>query len=82
MTWSDKPTELQIGTIYSWFHWIMPQNEAHDAMEWLEDNATRRAVSAEMGRLRELKIRHLLDRGNCFKSPIWCGYKGAEVVNE
>lgn len=75
MSWSDEPTESQLGTIYSWFHWIMDNEQAYKAVVWLEKTATRRDVSIEMKRLRDLKQKRLLDAKNCFESEIWEGFE-------
>lgn len=74
MTWSDEPTHLQLGTIYSWFRWEMSLDKAQEAVSWLEQNATRREVSYEMRRLKELKDKKLLSEAKCFESDIWEGF--------
>ena len=75
MGWSDEPSELQLGTIYSWLKWEMSNNKARKAVAWLQNNATRRDVSYEMKRLKDLKQKRLLDASNCFKSEIWEGFE-------
>lgn len=74
MAWNDEPTEMQLGTIYSWLKWHMPWEKASAAVSWLEKSATRRDVSYEMTRLRALKEKRLLDGKNCFQSDIWEGF--------
>jgi len=71
MAWSDEPTEAQLGTIYSWFKWEMSNEKAAAAIEYLENTATRRDVSFEMRRLKNLKEKRLLDASKCFESEIW-----------
>ena len=75
MAWSDEPTEAQLGTIFSWFHWIMDNDKAYEAVMWLQKTATRRDVSYEMKRLRALTQKRLLDGNNCVESEIWEGFK-------
>jgi hypothetical protein len=70
-----KPTEMQLGTIYSWLRWIVPKDEAKAAVSWLEKTATRRAVSDEMTRLKSLKDKRLLDAPKCFTGEIWEGFE-------
>ena len=70
-----KPTEMQLGTIYSWLRWIVPRDEAKAAVSWLEKTATRREVSAEMTRLKSLKDKRLLDAPKCFTGKIWEGFE-------
>lgn len=74
MAWNDEPTEMQLGTIYSWLKWHMSWEKASAAVSWLEKTATRREVSYEMTRLRALKEKRLLDGNNCFQSDIWEGF--------
>lgn len=75
MSWSDEPTEMQLGTLYSWLRWHMTNEEAKEAVEFLENTATRREVSYEMKRLKALKDKRLLDGNNCFESEIWEGFR-------
>lgn len=75
MAWSDEPTEAQLGTIFSWIKWEMSNEKAMEAVKWLEKTATRREVSFEMKRLRDLKAKRLLDGKKCFESEIWEGFK-------
>ncbi len=74
MAWSDEPTEPQLEAIYRLIRWNMPNAEAIRACNWLKDNTTRRDVSYEMKRLRELYINHKLTRNRCFEGEIWEGY--------
>lgn len=74
MAWSDEPTYGQIETIFSWLLPKLGREEAHDAVKWLEKTATRRDVSLEMNRLKELKDKGLLDASKCFTSEIWEGF--------
>ena len=75
MVWSDKPTDAQLYRVYSWIRWEMTNEQAQKAIAWLEETATRRDVSLEMTRLKELKEKRLLDGKNCFESQIWEGFK-------
>lgn len=78
MAWRDKPTEIQLGTIFSWIRWEVSNEEARRAVAWLENNADRGAVSKEMTRLKALKDKRLLDASKCFQSEIWEGFGGKE----
>lgn len=75
MAWSDEPTDAQIGSIYHLIRWKMPNAEAIAALDWLKANTTRREVSYELKRIRELYMSHRLTRDNCFDSEIWEGFK-------
>lgn len=74
MAWSDEPTDMQLGTIFSWLSWKVDRITAQEAVKWLQNTATRRDVSAEMNRLRDLRQRNLLDASNCFLGEIWEGF--------
>ena len=71
MAWSDEPTEMQLGTIYSWIRWYMTNEEAGRAVAYLEEIATRRDVSNEIKRLKDLKTRQKLTLDEIFKGAIW-----------
>lgn len=74
MAWSDEPTDAQMSAIFMLIRWSIPTETAQDAVKWLAEHATRRDVSNEMKRLRELNIRHNLNASNCFESEIWEGF--------
>lgn len=82
MAWIDKPTKAQINALYSWFRWKMPTAEAKDALDWLEQNATRRQVSDEMKRVRELYLTRSLNRDDCFRGEVWREYFNSKVGKE
>ena len=75
MAWSDEPTQAQLSGIYRLIEWTVPKDTLLAAMEYLEETATRREVSNEMGRLRSLYIDHKLDKDNVFRSKVWEGFK-------
>lgn len=74
MSWLDKPTDAQINTLWRWFQWEMPRAEAKDALDWLKQNATRKQVSEEMTRVRNLLHDKKLNREQCFSGEIWADY--------
>ena len=80
MAWSDEPTSAQLAAIGNLIRWTVPSNIETLALDYLEITQTRREVSDEMKRLRELYINHKLSKDNVFSSPIWDGfnYKGVE----
>ena len=75
MAWSDEPTQAQLSGVYRLIEWTVPKETILEALEYLEEKATRREVSDEMGRLRSLYIDHKLDKSNVFASEIWEGFK-------
>lgn len=75
MAWSDKPTQAQLSGVYRLIEWTVPKDTLLAALEHLKETATRREVSDEMGRLRNLYIDHKLDKSNVFASSIWEGFK-------
>lgn len=74
MAWSDEPTDMQLGTIFSWLSWKLDRQTAQEAVAWLQNTATRRDVSTEMGRLKNLREKNALNASNCFESEIWEGF--------
>ena len=74
MAWEDKPTEAQRNALWYWYKWELPSAEASDALKWLKENATRKQVSEEMGRVRELHANKRLNREECFKGEVWSEY--------
>ena len=82
MAWTDKPTEAQINALWYWFKWAMPTAEAKDALDWLENNATRKQVSDEMGRIRDLRKSQSLTRKECFGGKIWEEYFNSKIKEE
>lgn len=79
MAWIDSPTKAQINAMWHWFNWEMPRTEAKDALDWLEKNATRKQVSDELGRLRELSLAHNLNREQCFSGDVWKEYFNSKI---
>ena len=75
MAWSDEPTEAQLAAIRHLIKWKLPSAEIMRASDWLEKHATRREVSYEMGRLRNLYIDRKLTKDNVFESEIWEGFE-------
>lgn len=75
MAYDNRPTEAQIGTLFSWIRWEMPNAQASMAVKWLQNNATRREVSAEMARIKALKDKRALNAENCFEGAIWKNYQ-------
>lgn len=74
MAWSDEPTDAQVGALYHFIRWKMPDAEAIRACEWLRENTTRREVSYELNRVRRLYLDHKLTLDRCFEGDIWEGY--------
>ena len=77
MAWSDKPTDAQLMWIYDWIRIDARcgSDKASQAMNYLKNNATRKQVSDEMGRIRDLVNRRMIDGKNCFESKIWDGFE-------
>ena len=74
MAWTDKPTESQLISILDWIKRAMPYSKAVAAVDYLRQNANRREVSDEMGRIRRLELNKNLDEQSCFNSSIWNGF--------
>lgn len=74
MAWTDEPSDKQINALLNLIRWEIHLDEIKGIEEYLKTNATRREVSEELGRLRDLKMNRKLNRDNAFGSEIWKNY--------
>ena len=74
MAWSDEPTLDQLAAVGRLIQWQVDNPTQVLAMQWLKNHATRREVSFELKRLRDLYIDHKLNKDNVFASDIWEGF--------
>lgn len=75
MAWTDKASDAQIG---SWCHmvrWCLPSNIIDNAANFAREHFTKKDMSAELGRVRELTINRSLGEHNCLDSEIWKEFK-------
>lgn len=75
MVWSDEPTPVQLGALGRLIHWQVDAYTEERAIRFLEKYATRRDVSTEMARLRNLYLAKKLTKDTVFDSPIWEGFE-------
>ena len=75
MTWSDEPTNAQLSALYNMIKWKATGDSATKAVQWLAEKATRREVSYELKRVRELYQEHALNASTCFVGEIWEGFE-------
>jgi len=75
MAWTDKPSDAQMNMLWYWGKWNISNDRLRPALKWLEQNATKKEVSEEMSRVRELYKKHRLDKETFFDSPVWSDYK-------
>lgn len=75
MAWTDEPSDAQINALFNLIRWEIHRDEMKGIEEYLKANATRREVSDELGRLRDLKMNRKLNRDNAFESEIWQNYE-------
>ena len=68
------PTDSQINLIFKWISWKLPRQEAKDAVNWLEKNADRKEVSAEIARLHDLYHSNRLDKESLYSGEVWRDY--------
>lgn len=78
MAWSDEPTNAQLSALYNMIKWKASGDSAIAAVQWLAERATRRDVSRELKRVRELYQEHALNASNCFIGEIWEGFEYAK----
>lgn len=74
MAWADEPSDAQINALLNLIRWEIRRDEVKGIEKYLKANATRREVSDELGRLRDLKMNRKLSRDNAFESEIWKKY--------
>jgi hypothetical protein len=75
MAWTDKPSEKQINALLNMIRWEINRNEIKDIEEYLKKNTTRREVSDELGRLRDMIVNHRLTRDTAFAGELWANYE-------
>ena len=75
MAWSDEPTMAQLGAVKRLIEFKVPKETLTNALQYLENTATRREVSNELGRLRSLYIDRKLDKSNVFDGKVWEGFE-------
>ena len=71
MAWNDKPSDAQIGALLNLIRWEITNQDVPRIVAYLESHATRRTISEELGRLRELKINRKMNRDSAFDSLFW-----------
>ena len=71
MAWSDEPTDAQLGALCRLLKWRVSNDLLSEALEYLRYCKTRREVSYELRRVRDLYIKRKLDKNNIFDSEIW-----------
>ena len=74
MAWVDEPSGKQINALLNLIRYEIHLDEMKGIEEYLKTNATRRDVSEELGRLRDLKMNRKLNRDNAFDSELWKNY--------
>ena len=80
MGWSDEPTNAQLSAIYNMIKWKASGDSAIAAIQWLAEKATRREVSRELKRIKDLYSTHALSASNCFIGEIWEGFEYAKEL--
>ena len=75
MAWSDEPTPAQLGAVARLIQWEVDRDTNARAIKFLEEHATRRELSTELTRLRNLYIDRKLTKEKIFESPIWEGFE-------
>lgn len=75
MAWTERPSEKQIGALYNLVRWVVSLEEFKKRELYLSVAATKREMSEELGRVRELKLGRKLTKDNAFQGKIWKDYK-------
>lgn len=74
MAWTDEPSDKQIGALLNLARWQINRDEVKDIVDYLKTNATKRDLSAELGRIRDLKIERKLNRDRLFEGKLWTNF--------
>lgn len=80
MAWSDEPTKSQLFAVNRLIESRVTTPIRVLAIDYLERVATRRDVSNELHRLRDLYIDHKLTKSKVFESDIWEGFDPEEEM--
>jgi hypothetical protein len=75
MAWSDGPTPAQIGAWANLVKWDLPDVLINEACKFIEKNMTRKEISEELGRTRDLYMKRKITEDSCFNSPVWDKFK-------
>lgn len=75
MAWSDEPSDAQINALLNMIRWEISNEEIPRINAYLKEHATRREVSDELKRLRELKMSRKMNPDTAFASEIWADYE-------
>ena len=75
MAWSDEPSDAQINALLNMIRWEISNKEIPHINAYLKERATRREVSDELKRLRELKMSRKMNPDTAFASEIWADYE-------
>ena len=75
MAWNDKPTPAQLGALANMIQWKLTVAECDKTIVYLRENSTRKELSDELKRVRDLYIERKLSRDNVWASPIYKNMK-------
>lgn len=75
MAWTDEPTIKQLVAWRRLVMWALPADMEMIATDWIKTHKTRRELSDELSRARDLYVEHKMDKYNCFDSSFWDGFK-------
>lgn len=75
MGWNDKATDAQLNAFLHMVRWDVAIDESLEMGKYLEENATRREMSNELGRIRKLSIDRKLTKDTIFDGELWANYK-------
>lgn len=74
MAWTDEPSDSQIGAVLHMMRWEIREDEKAGIVAYLKSQCTRKDVSTELGRLRELMLTRKLNRDTAFEGELWNNY--------
>lgn len=75
MAWTDKPSDAQINALLHMVHWEITNADIPRISAYIEECKTRKEVSDELGRIKELKINRKLNKDTLYDSEFWARYE-------
>lgn len=76
MAWTDKPSDAQLAAWYNMTKWVLDREDYLRARAWIMDHFTKKQISDELGRIRDLVIeKRLRTKEQVFGSDLWKDYK-------
>ena len=71
MAYNNKPTAAQLGALSNMIRWKLTDAECKETIKYLENHSTRKELSEELKRVRQLYIKRKLVREDVWASSVY-----------